>query len=135
MHVNGKPNADKKLGEIGNVKDFTGYSVVRWLDSCLPLYTWLKPFFSPEHFFSRDWNTEGSCDNATPLASGSDVWKEVNQVIMLFRPEGALKGTKVKILDICLIFSNLRDEGIVSCYSNIVYRICLYWCLPGIPDT
>lgn len=35
MHVDGKPNEDKQLSELVNVKNFTVYSVVKWLDSQL----------------------------------------------------------------------------------------------------
>ena len=51
--------------------------------------------------------------------------------------EGAVKGTKVKILDITSI-SKLRDEGHISRYSirgTTDVNDCLHWCLPGIPDT
>ena len=51
--------------------------------------------------------------------------------------EGAIKGTKVEILDITSI-SKLRDEGHISRYSirgTTDANDCLHWCLPGIPDT
>ncbi|CAB4300598.1 unnamed protein product [Prunus armeniaca] len=62
MYVDGKPNEDKKRAEIGNAKNFTVYSVVRWVDSQLPSHPRLKAFFrtiSPRHFFNGDWNTGG----------------------------------------------------------------------------
>lgn len=137
MYVDGKPNEDKKRNEIGNAKNFTVHSIVRWLDSHLPSYPHLKVFFrtiSPRHFFNGDWNTGGTCDNTTPLSGGSKVTQDgsIDPVI-----EGAVKGTKVKILDITSI-SKLRDEGHISRYSirgTTDVNDCLHWCLPGIPDT
>ncbi|KAF8405667.1 hypothetical protein HHK36_007744 [Tetracentron sinense] len=137
MHVNGMPNDDRKLAEIGNAKNFTVYSVVKWLDSQLPLYPRLKAFFrtiSPRHFSNGDWNTGGSCDNTSPLAGGGEVWQDESSDPVV---EGAVKGTGVKILDITAI-SQLRDEGHISRYSIKAMegaQDCLHWCLPGIPDT
>lgn len=51
--------------------------------------------------------------------------------------EGAVKGTRVKILDITAL-SELRDEAHISHYSRKAsegINDCLHWCLPGIPDT
>ncbi|GAV79809.1 PC-Esterase domain-containing protein/PMR5N domain-containing protein [Cephalotus follicularis] len=137
MYVNGKPNEDKTLAQIGNAKNFTVRSVVRWLDSELPFHPRLKVFFrtmSPRHFKNGDWNTGGSCDNSTPLTEGSEVSQDGSSDDVV---EGAVKGTRVKILDISAL-SELRDEGHISRYS--VKRTpgisdCLHWCLPGIPDT
>ncbi|KAG0456711.1 hypothetical protein HPP92_024499 [Vanilla planifolia] len=73
MYVDGKPIADRKLAQIANAKNYTVYSVVKWLDSQLPLHPGLKAFYrsiSPRHFVNGDWNTGGSCDNMTPLAGG-----------------------------------------------------------------
>ncbi|XP_021811928.1 protein trichome birefringence-like 14 isoform X2 [Prunus avium] len=138
MYVDGKPNEDKKRAEIGNAKNFTVYSVVRWVDSQLPSHPRLKAFFrtiSPRHFFNGDWNTGGTCDNTTPLAGGSEVVQEGSSDLVI---DGALKGTKIKILDITAL-SQLRDEGHISHYSirgkgNAGINDCLHWCLPGIPD-
>ncbi|GAV62987.1 PC-Esterase domain-containing protein/PMR5N domain-containing protein, partial [Cephalotus follicularis] len=137
MYVNGKPNEDKTLAQIGNAKNFTVRSVVRWLDSELPFHPRLKFFFrtmSPRHFKNGDWNTWGSCDNSTPLTEGSEVSQDGSSDDVV---EGAVKGTRVKILDISAL-SELRDEGHISRYS--VKRTpgisdCLHRCLPGIPDT
>lgn len=96
-----------------------------------------RPFFrtiSPRHFLNGDWNTGGSCDNTTPLAGGSEVWQDESSDSVV---EGAVKGTRVKILDITAI-SRLRDEGHISRYSaksTEGVQDCLHWCLPGIPDT
>ncbi|KAL6992998.1 Protein trichome birefringence-like 16 [Sarracenia purpurea var. burkii] len=137
MHVNGEPIQDRKLAEIGNAKNFTVYSIVRWVDSQMTRHTKLKAFFrtiSPRHFVNGDWNTGGSCDNTTPLARGAEVMQEESSDAIV---EAAVKGTKVKILDITAI-SQLRDEGHISRYSirpfNGIHD-CLHWCLPGIPDT
>lgn len=138
MYVNGKPNQDKKRAEIGNAKNFTVYSIARWVDSQLPSHPRLKAFFrtiSPRHFFNGDWNTGGTCDNTTPLVGGSEVVQEGSSDSVI---EGALKGTKVKLLDITAI-SQLRDEGHISHYTirgkgNAGTNDCLHWCLPGIPD-
>ncbi|CAN1239191.1 Protein trichome birefringence-like 14 [Linum grandiflorum] len=51
--------------------------------------------------------------------------------------ESAVKGTKIKLLDITAL-SELRDEGHISNYSARTTNgvsDCLHWCLPGIPDT
>ncbi|KAK9266325.1 hypothetical protein L1049_027070 [Liquidambar formosana] len=137
IHVNGKPNEDNRLVDISNAKNFTVHSVARWLDSQLPSHPGLKAFFrtiSPRHFFNGDWNSGGSCDNTTPLASGSEVWQDESSDPVI---EGALKGTIVKLLDITAI-SQLRDEGHISRYGSKATegaQDCLHWCLPGIPDT
>ncbi|GAA0148963.1 hypothetical protein LIER_36836 [Lithospermum erythrorhizon] len=137
MHVNRKPVIDSKLAQIGNAKNFTVYSIARWLDSQMPLYPGLKAFFrtiSPRHFFNGEWNTGGSCDNTTPLTRGSEVQQDESTDPVI---SGAVKGTKVKLLDITAI-SELRDEGHISHYTikaSSGINDCLHWCLPGIPDT
>ncbi|XP_041008997.1 protein trichome birefringence-like 14 isoform X2 [Juglans microcarpa x Juglans regia] len=137
MHVDGKRNEDKKLAEIRNAKNFTIYSIVRWVDSQLPSHPHLKVFFrtiSPRHFVNGDWNTGGTCDNTIPLSGGSEVVQDESSDPVV---EGAVKGTRVKILDITAI-SQLRDEGHMSHYSirgTTGVNDCLHWCLPGIPDT
>ncbi|XP_027340168.1 protein trichome birefringence-like 14 [Abrus precatorius] len=137
MHVNGKPNEDKKIAEIANAKNLTIYSVVRWLDLQLVSHPRLKAFFrtiSPRHFFNGDWNTGGSCDNTIPLTNGSEVTQEGSNDPTI---ENALKGTKIKILDITAL-SQLRDEAHMSRYTirgTLNNSDCLHWCLPGIPDT
>lgn len=137
MHVNGKPNKDKKRAQIANAKNFTIHSIVKWVDSQLPSHPDLKAFFrtiSPRHFLNGDWNTGGSCDNTTPLSRGAEVVQDGSHDSVV---EHALKGTKVKILDITAL-SELRDEGHISRYSirgTPGVNDCLHWCLPGIPDT
>lgn len=136
MHVKGKPNEDKELAEIGNAKNFTVHSIVRWVDSQFPSHPRLKAFFrtmSPRHFFNGDWNTGGTCDNTTPLSGGSEVVQDGSRDPVV---EAALKGTKVKILDITAL-SELRDEAHMSRYSirgTPGVNDCLHWCLPGVPD-
>ncbi|KAJ1405039.1 PMR5 N-terminal domain [Sesbania bispinosa] len=136
MHVNGKPNEDKKIAEIPNAKNLTIYNVAKWLDLQLVSHPRLKAFFrtiSPRHFFNGDWNTGGSCDNTIPLTNGSEVIQEGSSDPVI---EGALKGTKIKILDITAI-SQLRDEAHMSRYTirgTLNSSDCLHWCLPGIPD-
>lgn len=136
MYVDGKPNEDKKRAEIGHAKNFTVYSVARWVDSQLPSHPRLKAFFrtiSPRHFVNGDWNTGGSCDTTTPLSGGSKVVQHGSSDPVI---EGAVKGTAVKILDITAL-SQLRDEGHISHYSargTLNVSDCLHWCLPGIPD-
>ncbi|MED6207679.1 Protein trichome birefringence-like 14 [Stylosanthes scabra] len=137
MHVDGKPNEDEILAEIPNAKNFTIYNVVRWLDLQLDSHPRLKAFFrtiSPRHFYNGDWNTGGSCDNTIPFTNGTEVTRDrsMDQTI-----EGALKGTKIKILDITAL-SQLRDEAHMSRYTARGMQNssdCLHWCLPGIPDT
>ncbi|KAL5555429.1 hypothetical protein UlMin_037665 [Ulmus minor] len=137
MYVDGKPNEDRRRAEIANAKNFTMHSIVRWVDSQLPSHPRLKAFFrtiSPRHFFNGDWNTGGSCDNTYPLSGGSDVVQDGSSDPVV---EGAVRGTKVKILDITAL-SELRDEGHISRYSirgNTGVNDCLHWCLPGIPDS
>ncbi|KAL0561901.1 hypothetical protein IC582_002346 [Cucumis melo] len=138
MYVDGKPAEEKKPLDMGNAKNLTVYSIARWIDSQLPLHPHnLKVFFrtiSPRHFFNGDWNTGGSCDNMIPMSGGSEVVQDGSSDIVV---ESALKGTKVKILDITAI-SQLRDEGHVSRYTRraiLNTSDCLHWCLPGIPDT
>lgn len=137
MYVNGKPNEDSKLASMGGAKNFTAYSISKWLDSQLPSLPRLKAFFrtiSPRHFRNGDWNTGGSCDNTTPLTEGSEVLQDQSSDEVV---EGAVNGTRIKLLDITAI-SDLRDEGHISRYSVRAtggINDCLHWCLPGIPDT
>lgn len=137
MHVNGKPVVNRKLAEIGNAKNFTVYSIARWLDSQIASRPQLKGFFrtiSPRHFSNGDWNTGGRCDNTIPLTKGNEVQQEESSDPVI---GDAVKGTKVKLLDITAI-SELRDEGHISHYSlkaSEGINDCLHWCLPGIPDT
>ncbi|KAG0456680.1 hypothetical protein HPP92_024468 [Vanilla planifolia] len=136
MYVDGKPIADRKLAQIANAKNYTVYSVVKWLDSQLPLHPGLKAFYrsiSPRHFVNGDWNTGGSCDNMTPLAAGGKVTQDHSSDRVA---EGATMGTKVKLLDITAS-SQLRDESHISKYSikaSAGVHDCLHWCLPGVPD-
>ncbi|XP_004502954.1 protein trichome birefringence-like 14 isoform X2 [Cicer arietinum] len=136
MHVDGKPNEDKHLLDLGNAKNFTVYNVVRWLDSQLVSHPRLKVFFrtlSPRHFVNGDWNSGGSCDSTVPLRRGSEVVQEGSSDPTV---EGALSGTKIKILDITAI-SQLREEAHMSRYTDRGVSNssdCLHWCLPGIPD-
>eukprot|EP00268_Persea_americana_P015917 TRINITY_DN1751_c2_g3_i1.p1 TRINITY_DN1751_c2_g3~~TRINITY_DN1751_c2_g3_i1.p1 ORF type:complete len:475 (-),score=74.96 TRINITY_DN1751_c2_g3_i1:535-1959(-) len=137
MYVGGKPNKDKKLSMIMNARNFTVYSIAKWLDSQLPQHPRLKAFFrtlSPRHFFNGDWNTGGSCNNSIPLAGGDTVSQDESRDPVV---AGAVKGTRVKLLDITAL-SQLRDEGHMSRYSikaTVGVQDCLHWCLPGIPDT
>ncbi|OMO56091.1 hypothetical protein COLO4_35791 [Corchorus olitorius] len=137
VHVNGKPNENKKLEDMKNAKNFTVHSIVRWVDSQLPLYPQLKAFFrtiSPRHFQNGDWNTGGTCNNTTPLTRGSEVMQDESSDKVV---ESAVRGTRVKILDVTAI-SELRDEAHMSGYSirpTQGINDCLHWCLPGVPDT
>ncbi|KAJ8461478.1 hypothetical protein OPV22_034404 [Ensete ventricosum] len=137
MYVNGAPNTDKKLAPMGSAKDFAVHSVVKWLDSQLPLHPRLKAFYrsiSPRHFFNGEWNTGGTCDNTRPLAGGSVVPQDAAVDVAAVT---AVNGTSVELLDITAL-SQLRDEGHISKYSlkgTQGVQDCLHWCLPGIPDT
>lgn len=137
MYANGKPITDRKLSQIGNAKNLTIYSVVRWVDTQMMWHTELKAFFrtlSPRHFFHGDWNTGGRCDNTVPLARGGEITEEDSSDPVMGE---AIKGTKVKILDISAI-SELRDEAHMSRYGYKASKgaqDCLHWCLPGVPDT
>ncbi|KAG0485609.1 hypothetical protein HPP92_009688 [Vanilla planifolia] len=136
MYVGAKPIADRKLAQIANARNFTVYSVVKWLDTQLPLHPGLKAFYrsiSPRHFVNGDWNTGGSCDNTTPLAGGSEITQDHSSDEVA---EGATMGTKIKLLDITAL-SQLRDESHISKYSmkaSSGVHDCLHWCLPGVPD-
>lgn len=137
MHVNGKPNIDKKLAPIWSAKNLTIYSIVNWVNSQLPKYPGLKAFYrtiSPRHFVGGDWNTGGSCDNTRPMSIGKEVVQEESSDESA---AGAVKGTGVKLLDITAL-SQLRDEAHISRYSITAkagVQDCLHWCLPGVPDT
>ncbi|PIN00918.1 hypothetical protein CDL12_26578 [Handroanthus impetiginosus] len=95
MHANGKPVTDRKLAEMGNAKNYTLYSIARWLDSQILLHPQLEVFLrtiSPGHFCNGDWNTGGSYESSNPVV------------------KGAVRGTKLKILGITAL-SELRDES------------------------
>ncbi|GAB4835578.1 Protein trichome birefringence-like 16 [Ancistrocladus abbreviatus] len=137
MYIDGKPNQNRRLAAVGNAKNFTIYSVVRWLNSQLPFHPKLKAFFrtiSPRHFFNGEWNTGGSCENTTPLARGSEVLQDESGDPII---AGAVRGTELKLLDVTAL-SQLRDEGHISRYSikaSNGIQDCLHWCLPGVPDS
>ncbi|KAL2534398.1 Protein trichome birefringence-like 16 [Abeliophyllum distichum] len=137
MYVGGLPNSNRKIADIAGAKNFTAYSIVRWVNSQLPKYPGLKAFFrsiSPRHFFHGDWNTGGTCDNTTPLSGGKEVLQDESSDHLA---AGAVNGTAVKLLDITAL-SELRDEGHISRYSIKAtpgVQDCLHWCLPGLPDT
>ncbi|MBA0697392.1 hypothetical protein Goari_020933, partial [Gossypium aridum] len=110
MHVNGKPNENKEFEDIRNAKNFTVHTFVRWLDSQLTSHPRLKAFFrtiSPRHYRNGDWNTGGTCNNTIPLTYGSEVLQDGSNDKVV---ESAVRGTKVKLLDITAI-SELRDEA------------------------
>ncbi|CAA3021892.1 trichome birefringence-like 14 [Olea europaea subsp. europaea] len=137
MYVGGLPNTNRKIASIAGAKNFTVYSIVRWVNSQLPKYPGLKAFFrsiSPRHFFHGDWNTGGTCDNTTPLSGGKEVLQDESTDHLA---SGAVNGTGVKLLDVTAL-SELRDEGHISRYSIKAtpgVQDCLHWCLPGLPDT
>lgn len=137
MYANGKPVLDRKLSQIGNAKNLAIHSIVRWVDTHMSWHTELKAFFrtiSPRHFSGGDWNSGGKCDNTIPLAGGDKVTQDEPSDPVI---GDAVKGTKVKILDITAI-SQLRDEAHMSRYSlkaSDSVQDCLHWCLPGVPDT
>ncbi|KAL0333684.1 UNVERIFIED_CONTAM: protein trichome birefringence-like 16 [Sesamum angustifolium] len=137
MYVGGVPNTNRKIAEIGGAKNFTVHSIVKWVDSQLPLYPHLQAFLrtmSPRHFFNGDWNTGGTCDNTTPLSGGKEVVQDKSSDPVT---ASAVTGTGVKLLDITAL-SQLRDEAHISRYSIRAtpgMQDCLHWCLPGLPDT
>ncbi|KAK7328767.1 hypothetical protein VNO77_22886 [Canavalia gladiata] len=137
MHVGGVPNTDKNIAVIWHAKNLTVHSVVSWLNLQLPKYPGLKVFFrtiSPRHFVGGDWNTGGSCNNTKPMSVGKEILDEES---MDKDVANALKGTRVKLLDITAL-SQLRDEAHISHFSITAkagVQDCLHWCLPGIPDT
>lgn len=138
MHVNGAPVRNSKLAAVGNARNFTVHSIVRWFEGRIEARPQLQVFFrtiSPRHFSNGEWNTGGNCDNTTPLTKGSGVWQDDSNDPAI---AGAVKGTRVRVLDITAI-SELRDEAHISRYSLKAsargINDCLHWCLPGIPDT
>ncbi|KAH0451715.1 hypothetical protein IEQ34_019014 [Dendrobium chrysotoxum] len=137
MFVRGKPIADRKLAEIGNAKNLTIHSIVKWVDFQISQNPQLKAFFmtiSPRHFFNGDWNTGGSCNNTKPLSNGSEVLQDGSLDTVV---ESAVKGSKVNLVDITAL-SKLRDEAHISRSSLTAAKgvqDCLHWCLPGVPDT
>lgn len=138
LYAGGKPIVDgeEELADLRNAKNFTLHSIARWVDSQIKQRPQLKAFLrtiSPRHFVNGDWNTGGSCNNTVPLAGGSEVSQDGSSDPV---PEAAVKGTRVKLLDITAL-SQLRDEGHVSKYTVkaiLAVHDCLHWCLPGIPD-
>ncbi|CAH8390816.1 unnamed protein product [Eruca vesicaria subsp. sativa] len=138
MHLNGRPNTNKKLAALGNAKNFTIHSTVSWVSSQLPNHPGLKAFYrslSPRHFVGGEWNTGGSCNNTTPMSIGKEVLQEESSD---YSAGHAVKGTGVKLLDITAL-SHVRDEGHISRFSisgaSKGVQDCLHWCLPGVPDT
>ncbi|GLU12596.1 hypothetical protein SLE2022_292610 [Rubroshorea leprosula] len=137
MYLNGKPIKDGILVDMTNVKNYTVHRVVRWLDSQISLRPQLKAFFrtrSPRHLVNGDSNSGGNCNNTTPLNGGSEVMQDGSSDKVV---ASAVKGTRVKILDISAL-SSLRDEAHKSNYGGFgtsVFYDCLHWCLPGVPDT
>ncbi|XP_071675999.1 protein trichome birefringence-like 14 isoform X2 [Lolium perenne] len=137
MYVSGAPNVNGKIAVIWKAKNFTVHSVMKWLDGQLPSYPHLKVFYrslSPRHFFNGEWNTGGTCDNKAPLSKGNTVFQNRSEDA---DAEGAVRGTRIKLLDITAL-SRLRDEGHISRYSirgTTGVQDCLHWCLPGVPDT
>ncbi|XP_010521131.1 PREDICTED: protein trichome birefringence-like 14 [Tarenaya hassleriana] len=147
MHVNGTAVNNEYFKDIGNAKDFTIQSIVKWLDSQLPLHPRLTAFFrtiSPRHFRNGDWNSGGNCNNTVPLTRGSKITADGSMDTTV---ERALNGSRIKILDITAL-SELRDEAHisgsklkprkpkkVSSNETQIINDCLHWCLPGIPDT
>ncbi|KAG5376512.1 hypothetical protein IGI04_041108 [Brassica rapa subsp. trilocularis] len=98
MHLNGVPNANKKLAALGNAKNFTIHSTVSWVSSQLPHHPGLKAFYrslSPRHFVGGEWNTGGSCNNTTPMSIGKEVLQEESSD---YSAGHAVKGTGVKLL-------------------------------------
>ncbi|XP_042408083.1 protein trichome birefringence-like 14 isoform X1 [Zingiber officinale] len=137
LYAGGKPVVDgEELADLRNAKNFTLHSIARWVDLQIKRRPQLKAFLrtiSPRHFVNGDWNTGGSCNNTVPLAGGSEVSQDGSTDPI---PEAAVKGTRVKLLDITSL-SQLRDEGHVSKYTVkaiLGVHDCLHWCLPGIPD-
>ncbi|KAI4377817.1 hypothetical protein MLD38_015391 [Melastoma candidum] len=138
MYVGGSPNTDRRLAGMGQAKNFTIHSIVKWVDLQLPKYPRLKVFFrtlSPRHFVNGDWNTGGNCNNEFPTCLGKEVIQE--------EPSdrdsaSAVRGTGVRLLDITGL-SQVRDEGHISRFSRKggapKVHDCLHWCLPGVPDS
>lgn len=137
MYVEGLPNTNNKLADMGGARNFTIHSTVNWVNSQLLQHPHLKAFYrsiSPRHFANGDWNTGGSCNNTTPMSIGKELSQEQSSD---FTAASAVRGTGVKLLDITAI-SQLRDEGHISRYSLTAapgVHDCLHWCLPGVPDT
>lgn len=138
LHADGKPVGNgSRLADLNRAKNLTLHSIARWMDSELARHHKMKVFLrtiSPRHFVNGDWNTGGTCGNTVPFTNGSEVLQDHSIDIPA---ENAVKGTRVKLLDITAI-SKLRDEGHISNSSfkkaSTGINDCLHWCLPGIPD-
>ncbi|KAK8459749.1 hypothetical protein SEVIR_2G205500v4 [Setaria viridis] len=138
LHADGRPvGKGSRLADLNRAKNLTLHSIARWMDSQLAQHPQMKVFLrtiSPRHFVNGDWNTGGTCGNTIPLSNGSEVLQDHSIDIPA---ESAVKGTRVKLLDITAI-SKLRDEGHISNSSfkkaSTGINDCLHWCLPGIPD-
>ncbi|CAN6174237.1 unnamed protein product [Urochloa humidicola] len=138
LHADGRPVGNgSRLADLNRAKNLTLHSIARWMDSELARHPQMKVFLrtiSPRHFVNGDWNTGGTCGNTIPLSNGSEVLQDHSIDIPA---ETAVKGTRVKLLDITAI-SKLRDEGHISNSSfkkaSTGINDCLHWCLPGIPD-
>eukprot|EP00252_Welwitschia_mirabilis_P004538 TRINITY_DN14868_c0_g1_i2.p1 TRINITY_DN14868_c0_g1~~TRINITY_DN14868_c0_g1_i2.p1 ORF type:complete len:536 (+),score=67.78 TRINITY_DN14868_c0_g1_i2:322-1929(+) len=137
MYANGEPLTGRRALGIGKAHNLTVHSVVKWLDTQLPVYPKLRAFMrtiSPRHFFNGDWDSGGRCDNTRTLSGMEQaLQKRVTDPVS----ESAVRGTRVELLDITGI-SQLRDEAHLSKYSPTTKngsQDCLHWCLPGVPDT
>jgi len=138
LYADGKPIGNgSRLADLNRAKNLTLHSIARWMDSELARHPHKKVFLrtiSPRHFVNGDWNTGGTCGNTIPLSNGSEILQDHSIDIPA---ESAVKGTRVKLLDITAI-SKLRDEGHISNSSfkkaSTGINDCLHWCLPGIPD-
>ncbi|XP_062199182.1 protein trichome birefringence-like 14 isoform X2 [Phragmites australis] len=136
LYADGKPVGNGTLANLNRAKNLTLYSIARWVDSELVRHPQKKVFLrtiSPRHFVNGDWNTGGTCGKTMPLSNGCEVLQDHSSDLLA---ESAVKGTRVKLLDITAI-SQLRDEGHISNSSfkaSTGMHDCLHWCLPGIPD-
>ncbi|KAJ8422590.1 hypothetical protein Cgig2_025060 [Carnegiea gigantea] len=135
IHVGGESTPSM---DIGQARNFTIHSVVKWVDSRIQHHPSLIAFYrtiSPRHFSNGEWYNGGACDNTVPFMTKKNEIQTYKSSDLV--PATAVQGTRVKLLDVTAL-SELRDEGHVSKYgvrAKHGIQDCLHWCLPGIPDT
>lgn len=135
MHVSGEPIKKQKFHDIGYTRNFSVVKIMSWLDKQIVHKRTRAQIFmrslSPRHFFEGEWDSGGRCDNNLVPVEKKNVTG-----MMGIDPiaEGALMGTRVRLLNITYI-SLFRDEAHISKYRpNQKGQDCLHWCLPGVPD-
>ncbi|CAK9221232.1 unnamed protein product, partial [Sphagnum troendelagicum] len=139
-HVNGIPVPPKDyLYRIPNAYSFAISAVAKWISDKIE-NTNKQVFYrtlSPRHFRNGDWDTGGTCDDATFVDKNVTMTSIPDGLGRDLVAEKALVGTNLQLLNITRL-SQLRGEAHISKYGGGKPRAtqdCLHWCLPGVPDT